>query len=118
MSNVVRTFEEIAAGLDRLEAETWARAARVTSQHERNHFVEALRELQREKDKMTATDDLELPISPSRGTERRALAAEIRKELRNCEQDALWQVPARCKPWWWFKDLLLRAADALENQDA
>ena len=29
--------------------ETWARAANVTSQHERDHFVEALRELQRGK---------------------------------------------------------------------
>lgn len=29
--------------------ETWARAANVTSRHERDHFVEALRELQREK---------------------------------------------------------------------
>lgn len=30
--------------------ETWARAANVTSRHERDFFVEALRERQREKD--------------------------------------------------------------------
>ena len=30
--------------------ETWAHAARVTLQYERDHFVEALREFQREKD--------------------------------------------------------------------
>jgi hypothetical protein len=29
--------------------ETWARAATLTSRHERDYFVEALRELQREK---------------------------------------------------------------------
>ena len=34
--------------------ETWARAANVTSQHERDYFVEALREHQREKE---AKDD-------------------------------------------------------------
>jgi hypothetical protein len=30
--------------------ETWARAASVTSSHERDYFVEALREMQREKE--------------------------------------------------------------------
>ena len=35
--------------------ETWARAANVTSQHERDHFVEALRELQREKEAKEAS---------------------------------------------------------------
>jgi len=30
--------------------ETWARAATVTSSHERDYFVEAIRQMQREKD--------------------------------------------------------------------
>jgi hypothetical protein len=37
--------------------ETWARAANVTSRHERDHFVEALREHQREKEKENASDN-------------------------------------------------------------
>jgi hypothetical protein len=30
--------------------ETWARAATVTSSHERDYFVEAIREMQRQRD--------------------------------------------------------------------
>ncbi|WP_298884766.1 hypothetical protein [uncultured Bradyrhizobium sp.] len=37
--------------------QTWARAATVTSSHERDYFVEAIREMQREKEASRRPDD-------------------------------------------------------------
>ena len=39
--------------------ETWARAANVTSSHERDYFVEALREMQRAKESRQQNDQQE-----------------------------------------------------------